>query len=87
MTVAASAGSGALGLLPLVVVLAVVALGIAVAVRVAARSRAPREGEGTTAPDVVTGLMAELRKWQAEAAYWKATAERLQRELDHRDRP
>ena len=34
--------------------------------------------------EVVTGLMAELRKWQAEAAHWKATAERLQRELDQR---
>jgi hypothetical protein len=32
--------------------------------------------------EVVTGVMAELRKWQAEAAHWKATAERLQRELD-----
>jgi hypothetical protein len=34
--------------------------------------------------EVVKGLMAELRKWQAEAAHWKATAERLQRELDQR---
>jgi hypothetical protein len=34
--------------------------------------------------DVVTGLMAELRKVQAEAAYWKTTAERLQREADER---
>ena len=34
--------------------------------------------------EVVTGLMGELRKWQAEAAHWKATAERLQRELDQR---
>ncbi|HET6817570.1 MAG TPA: hypothetical protein VFH66_10145 [Mycobacteriales bacterium] len=34
--------------------------------------------------EVVSGLMAELRKWQAEAAHWKATAERLQRELDQR---
>ena len=32
--------------------------------------------------EVVTGLMAELRKAQAEAAYWKAAAERLQREAD-----
>jgi hypothetical protein len=32
--------------------------------------------------DVVSGLMAELRKCQAEAAYWKTTAERLQREAD-----
>ena len=28
--------------------------------------------------------MAELRNWQAEAAHWKRTAERLQRELDQR---
>jgi hypothetical protein len=34
--------------------------------------------------EVANGLMAELRKWQAEAAHWKATAERLQRELDQR---
>jgi hypothetical protein len=30
--------------------------------------------------DVVSGLMTELRKWQAEAAYWKSVADRLQRE-------
>ena len=34
--------------------------------------------------DVVTGLMAELRKAKAETAYWKSTAERLQREADQR---
>jgi hypothetical protein len=34
--------------------------------------------------DLVSGLMAELRKCQAEAAYWKAAAERLQREVDRR---
>ncbi|MBV9098787.1 MAG: hypothetical protein JO079_12100 [Frankiaceae bacterium] len=34
--------------------------------------------------EVVTGLLAELRKWQAESAHWKAAAERLQRELDQR---
>jgi hypothetical protein len=34
--------------------------------------------------ELVSGLMTELRKWQAEAAHWKATAERLQRELDQR---
>jgi hypothetical protein len=32
--------------------------------------------------EVVSGLMTELRKSQAEAAYWKSTAERLQREAD-----
>ncbi len=34
--------------------------------------------------EVVSGLMAELRKSQAEAAHWKAAAERLQREIDGR---
>jgi hypothetical protein len=34
--------------------------------------------------EVVTGLMAELRKTKAETAHWKAAAERLQRELDGR---
>ncbi|HVY10756.1 MAG TPA: hypothetical protein VHB18_11510 [Mycobacteriales bacterium] len=34
--------------------------------------------------EVVTGLMAELRKARAETAHWKAAAERLQRELDGR---
>lgn len=34
--------------------------------------------------EVMTGVLDELRKWQAEAAHWKATAERLQRELDGR---
>lgn len=37
-----------------------------------------------TTDDVVSGLMAELRKYQAEAAHWKSTAERLQREIDSR---
>jgi len=34
--------------------------------------------------EVVSGLMAELRKAQAEAAHWKSAAERLQREVDGR---
>jgi hypothetical protein len=34
--------------------------------------------------EVVSGLMSELRKAQAEAAHWKAAAERLQREIDGR---
>ncbi|HEX3707414.1 MAG TPA: hypothetical protein VHV76_12365 [Mycobacteriales bacterium] len=34
--------------------------------------------------EVVAGLMTELRKAQAEAAHWRAAAERLQRELDGR---
>ena len=65
-------------------------LGLAIVVSVAyvvARGRAadhqPGIPDGLT-DEVVTGLMTELRKWQAEAAHWKATAERLQRELDQR---
>jgi hypothetical protein len=34
--------------------------------------------------EVVSGLIGELRKAQAEAAHWKAAAERLQREIDGR---
>jgi hypothetical protein len=34
--------------------------------------------------DLVTKLMAELRKSQAETAYWKREAERLQKETDRR---
>jgi len=49
------------------------------------RSRGREVGVAdTTTDEVVAGLMTELRKWQAEAAYWKSTAERLQRELDGR---
>ena len=60
---------------------------VVVAIHAAARSRSA--GREAGAPDrntdeVVAGLMTELRKWQAEAAHWKATAERLQRELDQR---
>lgn len=52
-------------------------------------SRRRAEGVVPGSPDrvsdeVVAGLMAELRKTQAEAAYWKAAAERLQREIDGR---
>jgi hypothetical protein len=52
-----------------------------------ARDRARGHDVGTpdsSTDEVVSGLMAELRKWQAEATQWKATAERLQRELDQR---
>jgi hypothetical protein len=35
--------------------------------------------------EVVSGLMGELRKAKAEAAHWKAAAERLQREIDGRN--
>jgi len=48
-----------------------------------ARGHGPGEADANT-DEVVAGLMAELRKWQAEAAHWKATALRLQRELDER---
>lgn len=36
----------------------------------------------TVSGEVVAGLLAEVRKWQAEAEYWKTQADRLQRELD-----
>jgi hypothetical protein len=69
-----------------VVVIVVIVGGIAVAYLV---SRRKARGIEPGVPDrvsaeVVTGLMAELRKWQAEAAHWKSTAERLQREIDNR---
>ena len=56
----------------------------AVARRAAGTSR-PGEPDRVSG-DVVSGLMAELRKAQAEAAYWKSAAERLQREADERER-
>ena len=34
--------------------------------------------------DIVTKLMGELRKSQAETDYWKREAERLQKEIDRR---
>jgi hypothetical protein len=62
-------------------------VGIVVAGYVVSRRRAkdvsPGEPDRVTG-DVVSGLMAELRKAQAEAAYWKQAAERLQREADER---
>jgi hypothetical protein len=49
------------------------------------RSSEVRPGEpDRVTGEVVTGLMKELRKSQAEAAHWKAAAERLQREIDRR---
>ena len=75
--------SGALaGVAILVALAAVVAV-----VYLIARDRSRGRGVGVanaSTDEVVSGLMAELRKWQAEAAHWKATAERLQRELDQR---
>jgi hypothetical protein len=62
---------------------------VAIITAIAAVARNRSSGQEIGKPDrmseeVVAGLMAELRKWQAEAAHWKATAERLQRELDQR---
>jgi hypothetical protein len=70
---------GALLLLSIVVVVAVA--------YVVARSHGAQHEPGrpdALSEEVVAGLMVELRKWQAEAAHWKVTAERLQRELDGR---
>jgi len=72
------------GVLTGVVVLLVLALLVTAWYAVAARKSV---GHDPGHPDrlseeVTSGLLAELRKWQAEAAHWKATAERLQRELD-----
>jgi hypothetical protein len=64
-----------------------VLVGLVLAGYVASRRRSkdviPGEPDRVTG-DVVSGLMAELRKSQAEAAYWKSMAERLQREADRR---
>jgi hypothetical protein len=67
-------------------ILAVMVLGVTVVVllaRLQAAGREPGRPDEVT-DEVVTGLLGELRKWQAESAHWKATAERLQRELDQR---
>jgi hypothetical protein len=64
-----------------------VLVGLVVAGYVAARRRSKGVVPGApdrVTEDVVSGLMAELRKAQAETAYWKTTAERLQREADQR---
>jgi hypothetical protein len=64
-----------------------VLVGIVVAGYVTSRRRAQNVVPGEpdrVSSDVVTGLMAELRKSQAEAAYWKSAAERLQRDADQR---
>jgi cytochrome c-type biogenesis protein CcmH/NrfG len=44
-----------------------------------------RRPDSRSAHDLLPRLTEELRKSQAEAAYWKQTAQRLQRELDRRD--
>jgi hypothetical protein len=53
----------------------------------AARAKTGGREPGQTdhvSDEMVAGVLAELRKWQAEAAHWKTTAERLQREPDGR---
>ena len=72
------------GVLTGVVVLLVLALVVTAWYAVAAHKTAGHDpiGPDRVSEEVTTGLLAELRKWQAEAAHWKATAERLQRELD-----
>jgi len=70
-----------------VLLLVAIAVGVVLVVVVVRKENGGREAGH---PDAVTdevlgGVLAELRKWQAEAAHWKATAERLQRELDHGD--
>ena len=64
-----------------VILLAVVSLVLFVKLR--AGGRQPGDTDELS-QEVASGLLAELRKWQAEATHWKATAERLQRELDQR---
>jgi hypothetical protein len=62
-----------------------VAAGLLVAVLyLLARRHAPPPPNDDVGDSLVAGLTEELRKWQAEARHWKATAERLQRELDQR---
>lgn len=67
-----------------VLVLLVLALGTMLAV-VAAKTyndgREPGQPDALS-DEVVTELLAELRRTQAEVARWKATAERLQQERD-----
>ena len=69
-----------------VLVLVVLALAVSTVYLLARAKSAGREpGQSdSVSEEVVSGLMAELRKWQAEAAHWRATAERLQRELNDR---
>ena len=75
--------SGALAGVAILVVLLLLVVVVYLVARDRSRGRTIGGADATT-DEVVTGLMGELRKWQAEAAHWKATAERLQRELDQR---
>jgi flagellar biosynthesis/type III secretory pathway M-ring protein FliF/YscJ len=77
--------TGALvGVLLLLVITLAVALAHTVARQRAGRAEAARDERDAASEPLVAGLTAELRKWQAEAEHWKATAQRLQRELDQR---
>jgi hypothetical protein len=67
-----------------VLVLLVLALGLLLAVVASKVYNGDREAgkPDEVSDEVVTGLLAELRRTQAEAARWKAEAERLKRERD-----
>ena len=75
--------TGALAGVAILVILSAVVVVIYLIARDRSRGRDVGAADATT-DEVVAGLMGELRKWQAEAAHWKAAAERLQRELDGR---
>ncbi|HVV74874.1 MAG TPA: hypothetical protein VHC43_02485 [Mycobacteriales bacterium] len=69
------------------VAILVALVAVLVAGFVVSRRRAADVVPGTpdrVTEEVVSGLMAELHKAQAEASHWKAAAERLQREIDGR---
>jgi hypothetical protein len=66
----------------ILVVLGLIGFGYGLYRRRGGMFSAPK-GDGLN-DEIVTGLMAELRKAQAETSYWKQTAERLQREADER---
>ena len=67
----------------LIVGLVLVVGGAALVLVVRHRGRAGGPGRtDAVSEEVVSGLLAEVRKWQAEAEYWKSQAERLQRELE-----
>ena len=73
--------TGVLAGVTVLLALAVIVLGWYAAARAKSGGHEPGQPDHIT-DEVLGGVMAELRKWQAEAAHWKATAERLQRELD-----
>jgi hypothetical protein len=73
--------AGELGTLVVIAILVALVAGGYLTSRRRAKGIIPGEPDRVSA-DVVSGLMTELRKSQAESAYWKSTAERLQREAD-----